>query len=268
ELEMRSGESGEPIIYNKNRVDIDIDIDVQSHKEEKLRRDDGKIDVNGEKEGKVMLRFHELNQDDAEGVSKEKDARKGGYIKSGEDQEGVAVLIGLQPFHVGKEVEEGGVKEKEDRIISEDDEGGVELFMGLEFDQVEMEEDEGGVKEQGGVVTRAKFDMNNLKKELLEDDEGGVKEKGVVVERQFNWDKVILKDDEGGVVVMGPEFETNDIEIEEGGVMIKDNKEGDVEEKNSLQSHRIGDDIEIEEVEVMRNYDQGGVDVVMGPEFD
>ncbi|RKP16100.1 hypothetical protein ROZALSC1DRAFT_31810, partial [Rozella allomycis CSF55] len=77
ELEMRSGESGEPIIYNKNRVDIDIDIDVQSHKEEKLRRDDGKIDVNGEKEGKRRGSGRSSGIDRSTTLSRWKRSRRG-----------------------------------------------------------------------------------------------------------------------------------------------------------------------------------------------
>ncbi|RKP16361.1 hypothetical protein ROZALSC1DRAFT_25368, partial [Rozella allomycis CSF55] len=235
ELEMRSGERGEPIIYQRNRVDRDIDIDSSSNREEQSKRDKGKIVVNEESEGEETMRFHELKQDDTEGVSKEKGAGKGG------------------------------------------DEGGVDVMMGPEFkfNQIETDVEEGVVKEHGGVAERTKSNFNNL---MLEDDEGGVdelmevkkrgvKEQGGVVERDL--DIMKFEVDEGGVnVLMSPQFGPNDIEIEKGGVMGKDNEKGGVVVETRLQFKRIGNEAEIKEGGVMGNYDEGGVDVVMGPEFE
>ncbi|RKP18024.1 hypothetical protein ROZALSC1DRAFT_23629, partial [Rozella allomycis CSF55] len=167
---------------------------------------------------------------------------------------------------MGIEKMKGSVNEKSMFIFNNSNKGGV---MGEDDEQ-------GGVTETGGVVQRdlniSNYDdeeggvdvLMDLKFHQVKQKQGGVKEKGGVVEKlKFNLHKMILEDYEGGVdVVMGPEFEKNDIEIEEGGVMGNDNEKGGVDVEHRLQFNRMGDDKEIKEGRVMgKENEKGGVDV-------
>ncbi|RKP17753.1 hypothetical protein ROZALSC1DRAFT_23896, partial [Rozella allomycis CSF55] len=278
---VRSGECWGPDFRRENRMNIDIDIDdfgdpAEKYKSmEKQDAEKGRSDAdervmqvfqNGKEadvESKTMKGRNERENEECDkeqmtlpGHNKRQRYMEAVKVVEGDQRKGMMNKTEIECRNdskrgdVEKEVEEGGVKEKGDRMILEGDEGGVDVSMDLEFNQVEEELEKGGVKELGGVVER---DLHIMK---LKDDKGGVLEIDKMVDLKFDHVETgSVKKKKGVVEKNDSKFDKKILEHDEGGVM------GEVDEKGGVDGNKT----HIEKGRVMCEVDEkGGVDVSNG----